>query len=459
MKVKITNILKATILITAMSASVIISPITGHANVLDMKDHWGKPAIEQAIKEGWLESDVNYFGTINRINAAMVLGKAIGETQQANFKPKFVDVSSHGKQYPYLAILTERGVFSDVELFNPESKLTRAQAARIIVKAFQLKGTSHGQFKDVPQDAWFTSDVGTLVLNGITTGKSKELFGPHGPVSYMQFVTFIDRAKVDNGKANNEVDLENIEISPEFFNTIMDKNGKSKEQTLKMNVNSKSDLYKAAEKAYTELPKRIQLNTDMDMKVLRDLLYGWKEKTYPKDNINNMTLANYQIERRGVNIYLSDNSHGKYNAIDINRGVQEFAQEFASRSTAETDEEKLLEAYEYVYDNYRYSATGVHSMLIGNMGKDTLACNGFSRLMYELTKAMGLKGEIVRGYEHLWNRVIVDGETVNVDLSTDIYLNEKYLTLGMSTKEHLEVGTRVDIYNTTFDQSIYYSVE
>ena len=459
MKKNAKGLFKVMGLTTVMGIGLMLSPSVSNANVTDMNDsHWAKEIVEQAISDGWVEDKglFNPSKPITRIDAALYLGGAIGETEQNDFKPKFTDVNPGSKEYSYLANLTNKGVFADADKFNPNSTLTRAQAAKIIVEAFDLKGSSEQSFKDVSANSWYSSYVNTLVANKVTTGKTNVLFGPNDQVTRVQFVAFVDRAlKLIPEK---KVDLDSLETSPALFEAIMKNNGKTKEATLTMNVRSEDDLRKAAEMAYTELPKNIQLQTNLKLNDLKNMLYDWTQATYPNKTINNMTLANYKIEKRGSAVYLTDITHKNYNAVDIEKGVKQFAEEFNKRSTSSSDREKLLEAYEYIYKHYKYSANGSQEMLVGNMGSNTLACNGFSRLLYELTSAMGLKSEVVRGESHLWNRVTVDGKEMNVDVTTDIFLGKKYLTLGMNSQEHIATGGLVNIYDMKFNKSVYYDI-
>ncbi|TXK83607.1 5'-nucleotidase C-terminal domain-containing protein [Paenibacillus sp. N3.4] len=96
-----------------------------------------------------------------------------------------------------IVALTGAGILSGdgSGLFNPNEQMTRAQLAKVLVKAMNLpEESAPATFKDVPKDSWYNPYVGALVKKGITQGTSLETFSPDGQVSREQMAVFFIRA-------------------------------------------------------------------------------------------------------------------------------------------------------------------------------------------------------------------------------------------------------------------------
>ena len=102
---------------------------------------------------------------ITRSESAELLGQALS-IKPSNKKLPFTDVDVSDESYGYLSELIERGVFAPAEKFNPNAVLTRAQAAKVIVEAFDLTVSSKREFTDVPLAHWAHGYVNVLVANG-----------------------------------------------------------------------------------------------------------------------------------------------------------------------------------------------------------------------------------------------------------------------------------------------------
>lgn len=381
--------------------------------------------------KGWITSTENINGYITRAESATLLGKSLSIKPSYGPLP-FKDVKASDASYRYLGGLIERGVFVSGDRFNPSSGLTRGQAAKVIVEAFNLEGKSNRQFVDVPASHWAHQYVNILVANEVTTGKTPDTFGPNDKLSRKHFYIFVDRVTT---KIESEKHVEIVET---------------------VTINNSSQMDKLMAKVYTELPSNVKINTSASIQDLKDWSYEWEMKMHPKEFINKSTLANYSVRKKGLNIYMVDNSNNERSAKQIEREVNQFASEFAKRLEGKTDEEKLKSIYNFMYESYTYSASGFKEMLVGNMWNDTLACNGLSRLAYELFNSADMKAEIIMGESHLWNSVQVNDETILFDVTSDIFLEKKYYTLGSSSSEHKSQLGEINIWDGNFDQSRYY---
>jgi transglutaminase-like putative cysteine protease len=124
---------------------------------------------------------------------------------------------------------------------------------------------------------------------------------------------------------------------------------------------------------------------------------------------------------------------------------------------AETDREKLEAIHTYIVNNVKYDydkATKLPKGYIPNP-EDTLSeglgiCYDFAALQGSMLRAVGVPTKLVKGYSsftpvyHAWNEVLIDGEWVVVDASTDsIYVDynvayslEKDVEDYQNTKEY-----------------------
>lgn len=67
--------------------------------------------------------------------------------------------------------------------FSPDSTMTRAQFARIVVSALGLEPVSRGTFADVPANAWYAPYVDTAAAYGIVRGVGGGNFNPESTIT------------------------------------------------------------------------------------------------------------------------------------------------------------------------------------------------------------------------------------------------------------------------------------
>lgn len=140
--------------------------------------------------------DFNLYSS--RGEVAIRLAEALGlDTSDTN--APFIDVKPTDRVAGAATALQKIGIFEGNEQgkFNPNSPLTRAQMAKILTLAFNLKynGQNFIQFNDVPSDHWAYEYVSVLASNNITVGKAKGIYGPNDYVTKSQLDTFIERIK------------------------------------------------------------------------------------------------------------------------------------------------------------------------------------------------------------------------------------------------------------------------
>ena len=112
---------------------------------------------------------------------------AIGKT--------FNDISGHENQSAIEA-LTSRSIINGYEdgTFHPDSTMTRAEFATIIVKALGLIPESNGVFTDIATTSWYAPYIGTANGYGIVNGRSDVVFDPSSTISRQEAAVMVARA-------------------------------------------------------------------------------------------------------------------------------------------------------------------------------------------------------------------------------------------------------------------------
>lgn len=77
--------------------------------------------------------------------------------------------------------------------FRPDNKITRAEFATVLVKAFQLPAASGKVFDDTA-DHWAREFIGAAYAAGIVSGYSDSVFGPDDPITREQMAVMIAKA-------------------------------------------------------------------------------------------------------------------------------------------------------------------------------------------------------------------------------------------------------------------------
>lgn len=129
----------------------------------------------------------------SRAEVAQVLAEKL-DLDMTTANVTFDDVDESNKHYKAIAAVAEAKIFTgDAGKFNPNKELTRAQLAKVLVEAFELRHSAIANFSDVPNGHWATEYINILFYNEITTGYGDGTFGLTDKVSVGQLHKFIDR--------------------------------------------------------------------------------------------------------------------------------------------------------------------------------------------------------------------------------------------------------------------------
>ncbi|XKE93992.1 S-layer homology domain-containing protein [Metaplanococcus flavidus] len=190
------------------------------------KSYWAYSEITELADKGVIKGHTD--GTyrpnddVTRAQSAMMIVRALGISTANRPDPNFQDVTSKTSGYAEIAALVDLGVFSKDKNFNPTQPATRAQVAKILVEAFNLKGSGSGikAFTDVSASQWYYPYVDTLVHNGITTGTTKTTFSPNQNVDRVQMAVFIYRNLNADGPVIPGVPVGETAMMTEVLNLV-----------------------------------------------------------------------------------------------------------------------------------------------------------------------------------------------------------------------------------------------
>lgn len=159
--------------------------------------HWASSTIEllntKELVKGYPNGTFKPDSTITRAEAATIIARALGISKTKN--PSFTDVKSNHFAYDAIAAVSEKGIITGREAskFSPDDKLTRAEMATILKRAYNLSGTTKLPFKDVKDSHWAYEAIQTVYSNQLTGGYPDNTFRPDKQISRAEFATFLSK--------------------------------------------------------------------------------------------------------------------------------------------------------------------------------------------------------------------------------------------------------------------------
>ncbi|WP_163969596.1 S8 family serine peptidase [Oceanobacillus halotolerans] len=162
----------------------------------DINGHWAEDTItflvEKGILNGYPDGTFGPGDLIGRAQAAKIIVEEMGLPLAES---DFPDVPDDYWASEHIGAAVEAGIFTgyDDGTFRPTDTLTRSEAAIILVRAYNLEGSSEMTFPDVDESLWSYPFIETLVANGIITGYPDGTFGPKDSINRGQFSTMMAR--------------------------------------------------------------------------------------------------------------------------------------------------------------------------------------------------------------------------------------------------------------------------
>ncbi|WP_252504456.1 S-layer homology domain-containing protein [Sporosarcina sp. Marseille-Q4943] len=148
---------------------------------------------DRNIISGYENGEFRPTEVISRKHAAALVNRATKLPARKPFVP-FEDVSTKNAFFNDIKKLQQAGIFEPDAKgnFNPNTPITRAEMAKVLTIAFNLKVKVELDFMDVPKNHPANKYVRALYSNGITTGDFG-YFNPDKPVTRVHYAVFLHR--------------------------------------------------------------------------------------------------------------------------------------------------------------------------------------------------------------------------------------------------------------------------
>ncbi|MBH0230789.1 S-layer homology domain-containing protein [Halobacillus yeomjeoni] len=157
----------------------------------DTQNHWAENEVvylvERNILTGYKDGSFKPDQKITRAEAATVIAK---ELKLKLVSSDFSDVSDQHWADEYIGAAKKAGILNgyDDGTFGPDSKLSRAEMATIVSRAYELKGEK-SIFEDT-EEHWAHQYIDALAANGITNGYGDGTFKPDKSITRGEFAAF-----------------------------------------------------------------------------------------------------------------------------------------------------------------------------------------------------------------------------------------------------------------------------
>lgn len=167
----------------------------------DVSDtHWAKESIWKAEQNGWMNgvtsTTFNPAGILTRAQAAVILVRAFNQ-QRTEQQVYYSDIQNHWAKNE-IEIATQHGIFSGVgdEKFAPDKPVTRAQMAVVFNRLLgngNVTTVESEPFKDVNTNNWAWQSISIMKQRTIFGGFEDNTFKPNDSISRAQMATLMDR--------------------------------------------------------------------------------------------------------------------------------------------------------------------------------------------------------------------------------------------------------------------------
>ncbi|MGG3005710.1 S-layer homology domain-containing protein [Geobacillus stearothermophilus] len=214
--------------------------------------------VELGIIQGYPDGTFRPNNPITRLQAVTMIVREMKLNTSNRPDPKFKDVKKGMPGYDIIAAAVDEGIVDGKSngTFAPYELLTRAQMAKILVKAYKLKSKdSHfKEFKDVPSKHWAYSYIGILASNNITKGYSNGTFKPDSYITRAHFAVFLSR----------------------YINKIKNKNQEPKEDDESEKADIEKKITLKADKTNVYYIEPVALTLEINDNNISDFTASWK---------------------------------------------------------------------------------------------------------------------------------------------------------------------------------------
>lgn len=175
------------------------------AGTSDIDGHWAKTALEEFIKDGYLNGDGNgnYMpnGTMTRAQFSAIVNRILRYTDESADISKYKDVSASAWYRADLAKALAAAYLSGTssDTMSPEASITREQTFVILARILKLDTTDTSAL-DAYADAadvsdWAKGSVAALIKAGYVSGDDNKKINPKKALTRAEGVTVLNRSK------------------------------------------------------------------------------------------------------------------------------------------------------------------------------------------------------------------------------------------------------------------------
>lgn len=146
---------------------------------------------------------------VTKADAAKFVGKASEVNTEENLKVEssFDDITEKTASYSYIVALANINAFSKSSKFTPDKTITRQEAAKLFVNAFNLPMKTGKEFDDVTDKNSYSEYISTAASYNILNGNASKDFRPTKKMNRADFAVALKKA-IDMTDQINETILE-----------------------------------------------------------------------------------------------------------------------------------------------------------------------------------------------------------------------------------------------------------
>jgi hypothetical protein len=201
--------LLVTLLLVTTMTLVFVEAVPAETTLKDFNRHWAASTIskwiDQGLIKGYGDSTIRPDHPVNRAEFVSMVNRAWGISNDG-YSSVFQDVAKDKWYYSDIAAAYNLGYISgsSPEKFEPDSAITREQAAVMIARLLTLEANSQNnilsELEDYEQLAdWSRPYVETVFAQGILNGYPDKAFRPTRSVTRAEAMIIIDQAVINTG--------------------------------------------------------------------------------------------------------------------------------------------------------------------------------------------------------------------------------------------------------------------
>ncbi|MDO4280387.1 MAG: DUF1533 domain-containing protein [Peptococcaceae bacterium] len=166
----------------------------------DFPSDWSAQALSNAVDNGLLggyDGKINAKGKLTRAQMATIINRAFGSTAKASLNG-YTDVSSNSWYADDMAKALQMGTFVGVGdgKLNPDANITRQEALAVLARAFAIEdvdASALDKFSDGDDVAnWAKKTVAAMVQAGYINGYEDGTLNPKGTITRAEFAAIMD---------------------------------------------------------------------------------------------------------------------------------------------------------------------------------------------------------------------------------------------------------------------------